>query len=467
MSQNIEKELHSNKNRLLHKMLRESGRYGWIEDYDQESGEVIFSSYDEDDIYRTYKVAVSFDAGFTKATMSGDPVEVVGKDSYVEVSKDSSDETITKSWLEEFLTKHFGGSSKEDEKSVIKQFDDVKHTTTEFLYVAPMEVDGIGDTYPVEDLEPMINSFNKAIEDGRLQSGLFHKHRTEQFRVTKAWAAEEDCTMGEFEIKKGQPLVEIEYLSERLFELRKSGEVMGPSIGARCKEIIEVDENGVEKSLGEGEVVIGKGNPLDQIKGERKVKRILKGINFDWDNPELTLTDPSAGGACSLKNEIIIEKSMQPLNETQKSILDEIEEEFTPIAKQLNEESEEVDNTGVNENDKETDMSVEKDQEIAELKKQLRKVDVEKAFAKYELEDSAELIDLAAGMEDFSVITKALDAMEAKAAVAIEKAKTEVTPENPVEKALSEEQGEGGEPEQPVQKSLQEQMKEILEKGTK
>ena len=155
---------------------------------------------------------MSSDASKVSAKLVGDKVKVVYQDSFVEV-KDEEDSMIQKMF--NLIEKHFGGS--ERSKNVIKQFDDVKHTTVEFLYVAPNEVDGVGDTYLEEDLQPMINSFNKAIEDGRLQSGLFHKHKTDKFKVVKAWAAEEDCTMGEFEIKKGQPLVEIEYLSEELY----------------------------------------------------------------------------------------------------------------------------------------------------------------------------------------------------------------------------------------------------------
>ena len=251
--------------------------------------------------------------------------------------------------------------------------------------------------------------------------------------------------------------------------MRKCGEVMGPSIGARCREIIEVGEDGVYKSLGEGEVVLGKGNPLDSIKSKPELKRVLKQIHFDWDNPELTLTDPSAGGACSLRNEIIIEKSMQPLNDTQKAILEKIAEEFTPIAKQLSDNGVEVDNTGVNKKEEGTDMSVEieKDQRIAELEKQLRKGEVEKAFAKYNLGESAEaLVDLAASVEDFSAITKALDEITAKADEEITKAKETKVEENPVKKAIEEEQGEGGEPEHEVQKSIQELTAEKIKQKT-
>lgn len=460
----IEKQLASNKRKALQRMLKLLGKDAYIEDFDEQASEVIYEEYSSigsDYNWRTYKVGYSFNEDFTTATMEGIPVEVVEVDSYVEVPE----QAVTKSWMEDFITKHFGGTNNENQVPVIKQFDDVKHTTAEFVYVGPNTPDGVGDAYLLEDAEPMINSLNKAIEEGRLQSGLFHKHKTEQYRVTKAWLAEEDCVMGEVEVKKNDPLMEVEYLSEKLFELRKAGRIMGPSIGARAKDIIIV-EDGIEKSLGETELFLGKGNPLESIQSDKKIKRILKGINFDWPNPEITLTDPSSGGACSLKNEIIIEKSMQPINETQQAILDEIEEEFTPIAKQLK-DAEDVDNTSVNETQKETDMSVEKDQEIAELKKQLRKVDVAKAFAQYELgEVEADLVEIASGMENYSALTKAFDVLVAKTEVAVTKAKEEITPENPVLKSMSEEQGQGGEPEVEVEKSMGLKIKEAIEKQT-
>lgn len=470
MSKKLEKQLSSNKRKLLNRAVRiKFGNSTWVEDFDEDLGQVFVEVYDSElGIYKYYKVGYSANADYSTITLAEDAVEVVEVESYTEVAKSLEDTKLDK--ILGFLTKHFAGSEKEEE--VIKQFNDVKKTTTEFLYVAPNEVDGVGDTYLEEDAQPMVDSFNKSIEEGRLQSGLFHKHKSESFKVVKAFLAEEDTRLGEFDIVKGQPLVEIEYLSDKLYELRKDNKIMGPSIGARAKEIIEVDENGVEKSLGEAELVLGKGNPLDSIKGERKVKRILKGINFDWDNPELTLTDYSVGGACSLKNDIILEKSMdKPLNKEQSELLEEIGEEFTPLLKQLN--SDEVDNTGVtqqNEETKGTDMSEEALQKaldkIAELerinKSQTLKSEVLAGYG-FEAEVEKGLVDLMVGLDDTTAITKALDALVAAKDEAITKAKAEVQPENEIAKALSEEQGAAEvESEEEVVKSLEEQVIEKL-----
>lgn len=471
MANKLEKQLTSNKRKLLSKELRnhENYRYSYVEDFDEEEGLLFVEKYDnETEMYKEYKLSYTANEDYSQINIQEDATEVVELDMFMDVVK-SQESKLDK--VLGYFEKHFGGSSKEDE-SVLKQFNDVKKTTTEFLYVAPNEVDGVGDTYLEEDAQPMVDSFNKSIEEGRLQSGLFHKHSSGSFKVVKAFLAEEDTRLGEFDIVKGQPLVEIEYLSEKLYELRKENKIMGPSIGARAKEIIEVDENGVEKSLGGAELVLGKGNPLDSIKGERKVKRILKGIHFDWDNPELTLTDYSVGGACSLKNDIILEKSMvKPPNKEQAELLAEIGEEFTPLLKQLN--SDEVDNTGVtqqNEETKGTDMSEEALQKaldkIAELerinKSQTLKSEVLAGYG-FEAEVEKGLVDLMVGLDDTTAITKALDALVAAKDEAITKAKAEVQPENEIAKALSEEQGAAEvESEEEVVKSLEEQVIEKL-----
>ena len=47
--------------------------------------------------------------------------------------------------------------------------------------------------------------------------------------------------IGETLVKEGQPLVKIQFNSKEAWELRKSGDLMGVSIGAKA-EIIEVED---------------------------------------------------------------------------------------------------------------------------------------------------------------------------------------------------------------------------------
>ena len=70
---------------------------------------------------------------------------------------------------------------------------------------------------------------------------------------------------------------------------------------------------------------------------KRKAKRKLSGIHFDWDNPELSYTTPSQGGAASGLNDAFILKAnkaeFEDLDGEQLSILKQIGEEFTPLQK--------------------------------------------------------------------------------------------------------------------------------------
>ena len=56
--------------------------------------------------------------------------------------------------------------------------------------------------------------------------------------------------------------------------------------------------------------------------------------------------------------------------------------------------------------------------------------------------------------EAVELVVKALNAMKAAEAVAVEKAKEQVAPVNEIAKALTEEKAEGGEPEQQQEKNL-------------
>lgn len=455
MNIKVNKELYSNLRDAL-----EVASTGWVYDIDEAASTFIYETWNDD--YKSFQQSFSYDG--TVATLVGDPTEVILKKE-VKVVKSVEDSLLDK--ITNLIDKAFG-DSKAPEKEVKKQFNDETFTTTEFLYVTPDTPDGIGDAYPEEDLEPFLKSFNTANEEGRLQSGLFHTHLTDGYEIDKAYAAEEDFTLGAFDIKKGQPLVDLIYTNKSLYEARVEGRVMGPSIGARAKEIIEIDENGVEKSLGDtGEVIImTKSNELDELKSQPKIKRILKGLHFDWPNPHLSLTDPSKGGACSMLNDIIVEKSMLEINETQQAILDEIKEEFVPILKELGTSTTSV--TKTNEEGNETDMSVELQKQLdvqaEELKELKRDNAVLKALKEVEQFGLDEVIqkELVAAMVDgegSEAIVKALSAVKA----ATPEAKVEV--ENPVAKALSEEAGGEGiaEEDVKVEKSILEQLKDNMQ----
>jgi len=164
--------------------------------------------------------------------------EVVKLTEYRVVKNDLS----TEKGLLNFITKHFGGT-KGSGKTVLKQFQEEEMVAIEKLYIHPEDVDGVGDTISLEDTRGMVDSLNKAIEAGTLQHGLFHKHKTDSFSVVKAWVAETDCIIGETEIREGQPLIKVQFHNETAWELRKSGEIAGISIGAKATEIEELTDD--------------------------------------------------------------------------------------------------------------------------------------------------------------------------------------------------------------------------------
>lgn len=241
------------KRSILQQKLRMSfepaGEFDWLYLVDFDEDYVYFEVYDYDNgTYLHYRVGYEFNG--TNATFSEDVEEVVRNTSY-EVVQPMNDAVegveMERSLLKkfaDFLDKHAGGSNRQVEQEeicVIKVKDEEQQISIEPLYVAYGEVDGHGDTpESVEVLEKMCESFNKAVDEGRMQSGLFHKHLTKGFTPIRAWVAEEDEQIGEEIVKAGQPLVEIQYHSKDLWDLRKSGEISGPSIGAKgTVEVVE------------------------------------------------------------------------------------------------------------------------------------------------------------------------------------------------------------------------------------
>lgn len=212
--------------------------YFYLVDFDDDY--VYFEYYDCGcSNYRTWKVPYTFNG--TSASLDGeDVVEVVRLTEYREI-EESSDESITKSTLFGWLDKYFGGT-KQESQNIIKQFDEEEMISIEPLYIGVDEVDGHGWTFESPDvITEMVDSFNKAVDEGRLQSGLFHKHATQGFKANRAWVNPCDCTVGETFVKKGDPLVEIQYTNKSLWEKRKAGEISGPSIGAKG-DWVSIDE---------------------------------------------------------------------------------------------------------------------------------------------------------------------------------------------------------------------------------
>jgi len=231
----IEKNTDNDKRSIISNAIRAEypDTYPYLVDYDDEY--IYFEVYTGEG-YKNFRAGYTFSG--VSVDIESDPEEVVKLTEYRVVKNDLS----TEKGLLNFITKHFGGT-KGSGKTVLKQFQEEEMVAIEKLYIHPEDVDGVGDTISLEDTRGMVDSLNKAIEAGTLQHGLFHKHKIDSFSVVKAWVAETDCIIGETEIREGQPLIKVQFHNETAWELRKSGEIAGISIGAKATEIEELTDD--------------------------------------------------------------------------------------------------------------------------------------------------------------------------------------------------------------------------------
>lgn len=120
---------------------------------------------------------------------------------------------------------------------IMKSLYEEEMQAIEPLYIAPDEVDGHGWTASADVLKSMAESCDKAIREGRLGSKYNHEEVTEDFTFLKAGVAFSDCYIGEHFVPEGQPLIKVQFNDKDAWENRKSGELMGVSIG--CKGVWE------------------------------------------------------------------------------------------------------------------------------------------------------------------------------------------------------------------------------------
>ncbi len=245
MTKKLEKQLTSNKRKLLSKALRslEDYRYSYVEDFDEEAGLLFIEKFDgEAEMYKEYKLNYTANDDYSQITIQEDATEVVELDMFMDVVK--SQETKLDKVLG-YFEKHFGGSSKEvapeEVLPVIKQFDESSDEMVEIspMYCGPDEVDAHGDAMTSVEIEKMVSNANKAISDGTLQSNFDHKDKTDGFTFIKAFVAECDMSIGGHTVSEGTPLLKVKYVDKDLWEARKSGSYTGWSIGAKAGSVVE------------------------------------------------------------------------------------------------------------------------------------------------------------------------------------------------------------------------------------
>lgn len=218
---------------------------------------------------------------------------------------DEDDKPVTRYFLLNTLSKLFNIANS---LPVIKQFQEEEMRAIEPLYCSVGEVDGHGDFIPtIEEMRDFVNEINKKNDRGELQSSISHIHKTNSFKMIRAWVNECDCIIGDVTVPKGMPLAEMQFTNKAAWDMRKVGKLLGLSIGALAK--VTPTEDG---------------------------KNALTKLSFDFRGAHLAYTDVSVGGAASGYNSpIILKSNMFTATPEQLAIIKELEEELTPLDKTL------------------------------------------------------------------------------------------------------------------------------------
>lgn len=117
----------------------------------------------------------------------------------------------------------------------VRDINEEQMISQEVFYVPPGIADLHGDVYEeVEIIEAAVQSFNKAVEEGRAQPCLFHSHKTNCYRYGKAWVIDKPMLYGKEVLPAGTPLIEIHWTNKAAWELRKQGVLRGGSLYAKA-----------------------------------------------------------------------------------------------------------------------------------------------------------------------------------------------------------------------------------------
>lgn len=115
--------------------------------------------------------------------------------------------------------------------------EELKQAT--FIVLAPNEVDLHGDIISEEEVRKACYNFNKYSN----QANLFHITKTATFEFAESFIAPVDFVLGDTLVSKGTWLATVQVLNDDLWELVKTGEVNGLSIGALASTEKVEDDN--------------------------------------------------------------------------------------------------------------------------------------------------------------------------------------------------------------------------------
>ena len=127
-----------------------------------------------------------------------------------------------------------------DSKSMlVKKSTDEELMQATFVVMVPDEVDLHGDIISEEEVRKACHNFNKCCR----QPNLMHIRKTTSFEFAESYIFPIDAEIEGREIKKGSWLCTVQCLNPDVWELIKSGEINGVSIGAVAK-VEEIQNEG-------------------------------------------------------------------------------------------------------------------------------------------------------------------------------------------------------------------------------
>lgn len=111
--------------------------------------------------------------------------------------------------------------------NIVKSRNQEKKQVT-FVVMVPEEVDAHGDITSAEEIAKACHNFNTFCG----VANLFHMVETDTFDIVESYIAPTEFTLDEHLIKQGTWLAVLQVKDETVWELIKSGDLCGLSIGA-------------------------------------------------------------------------------------------------------------------------------------------------------------------------------------------------------------------------------------------
>lgn len=134
----------------------------------------------------------------------------------------------------EFLDKHFGESNSDSPNhDVIKSVNEELKQALHVVY-QPNTPDLHGEWMSEETIRKACHSFNLHCR----KANLFHRVETDKVEIVESYILPTDTEINGTKVVKGSWLAVLQYKDDELWEMEKSNDIQGISIGARGKRVI-------------------------------------------------------------------------------------------------------------------------------------------------------------------------------------------------------------------------------------